>query len=86
MPEYAFRIKCDGVESGESSQLDVLGWIRTQFKDKRTGKPIANRKFRVYSFDKKIKIDGSTDENGYADLRDINISKYYIFWRKNEYE
>ena len=86
LPEYAFTVECNGVESGESSQLDVLGWIRTQFKDKRTGKPIANRKFRVYSFDKKIKIDGSTDENGYADLRDINISKYYIFWRKNEYE
>ena len=86
LPEYAFRIKCDGVKSDESVQPDVMGWIRTQFKDKETGVPIRNKEFKIFSFDGKIKIDGSTDENGYADLRDINISKYYIFWRKDKNE
>ena len=86
LPEYAFTVECGGVESAESAQLDVMGWIRIQFKDKKTGLPIVNRKFRIYSFDRKIKIDGSTDENGYADLRNINISKYYIFWRKDKNE
>ena len=86
LPEYAFNVECDGVESEESRQLDVLGWIKTQFKDKENGLPVGNKKFRIFSFDGKIKIDGSTDENGYADLRNINISKYYIFWEKDEHE
>ncbi|AEB15483.1 phage late control D family protein [Treponema succinifaciens] len=86
LPEYAFTVECDSVESEESRQLDVLGWIKTQFKDKENGLPVGNKKFRIFSFDGKIKIDGSTDENGYADLRNINISKYYIFWEKDEHE
>ena len=86
LPEYAFTVECNGVESDESPQLDVMGWIRTQFKDKETGLPIENKEFRIFSFDGKIEIDGSTDENGYADLRNINISKYYIFWRKDKNE
>ena len=28
LPEYAFTVECDGVESEESGQLDVMGWIR----------------------------------------------------------
>ena len=84
LPEYAFTVECDGAESEESGQLDVMGWIRTQFKDKQTGVPIVNKKFRIYSFDREIKIDGSTNESGYADLKNINISKYYIFWMKDK--
>ena len=86
LPEYAFTVECGGVVSEESSQLDVRGWIKTQFRNKNTGEVLANKKFRIYSFDGKIKIDGTTDENGYADLKNINISKYYIFWTGNENE
>ena len=32
LPEYAFTVECNGVESGESSQLDVLGWIQITSK------------------------------------------------------
>ena len=32
LPEYAFTVECDSVESGESSQLDVLGWIQITSK------------------------------------------------------
>ena len=28
LPEYAFTAECDGAESEESGQLDVMGWIR----------------------------------------------------------
>ena len=28
LPEYAFTVECDGIESKESEQLDVMGWIK----------------------------------------------------------
>ena len=51
LPEYAFVVECDGATSGESGVLEVRGWIRTQFKDKRTGNPIRNCKYTVYLLD-----------------------------------
>ena len=32
LPEYAFTVKCDGVKSEESGQLDVRGWVELEFK------------------------------------------------------
>jgi len=29
LPEYAFTVECDGVESEESGKLDVMGWIKS---------------------------------------------------------
>ena len=46
LPEYAFTIECDGEKSTESGQLDVQGWIRTKFTDKRTRKPLEIRNTR----------------------------------------
>ena len=40
LPEYAFVVECGGATSGESGVLEVRGWIKTQFKDEKTGKPI----------------------------------------------
>ena len=77
LPEYAFTVECDGVESEESGQLDVLGWIKTQFKDKKTGKPIANRKYTVYLLDGST-IKGSTAENGFVDLKELEYGEYFI--------
>ena len=77
LPEYAFTVECDGVESEESGQLDVLGWIKTQFKDKKTGKPIANRKYTVYLLDGST-IKDSTDENGFVDLKELKYGEYFI--------
>ena len=77
LPEYAFTVECDGVESEESGQLDVLGWIKTQFKDKKTGKPIANRKYTVYLLDGST-IKDSTDENGFVDLEELKYGEYFI--------
>ena len=77
LPEYAFTVECDGEKSTESGQLDVMGWIKTQFKDKKTGNPIANKKYTVYLLDGSI-IKGSTDENGFVDLEELKYGEYFI--------
>ena len=33
LPEYAFTVECDGVESEESGQLDVRDWISFSFSE-----------------------------------------------------
>ncbi|MBQ7905997.1 MAG: hypothetical protein IJ361_09620 [Spirochaetaceae bacterium] len=51
MLEYAFIVECDGVESDESGKLDVMGWIKTQLKDKKTGIILSNTKYTIYLLD-----------------------------------
>lgn len=77
LPEYAFTVECGGVKSDESPQLDVMGCIRTQFKDKRTGKPIANHKYTIYLFDGTTK-NGITNSEGFVYEKDLKHGKYYI--------
>ncbi|MBR0100627.1 MAG: hypothetical protein IJP90_13090 [Treponema sp.] len=77
LPEYAFTVECDGVESDESGQLDVMGWIKTQFKDKKTGKPLSNKKYRIYLLNGD-EIKGTTDESGYVVQDELKLGKYFI--------
>ena len=77
LPEYAFTAECDGIESEESGQLDVMGWIKTQFRDRRTGKLIANRKYTIYLSDDTIK-KGTTDSDGFVYEKDLKHGEYYI--------
>ena len=77
LPEYAFTVECGGEKSAESGQLDVRGWIRTKFTDKRTRKPLANKKYTVYLLDGST-IKGSTDENGFVDLKELKYGEYFI--------
>ena len=77
LPEYAFTVECDGVESEESGQLDIMGWIKTQFRDRRTGKLIANRKYTIYLSDDTIK-KGTTDSDGFVYEKDLKHGEYYI--------
>ena len=77
LPEYAFTVECDGVESEESGQLDVMGWIKTQFKDKGTGEPIANAKYTIYLTDG-TEINGITDDEGYVEQINLKKGKYLI--------
>lgn len=44
MPEYGFTVECGVVTSGESRRLDVMGWIRTQYINKRMTENITGRK------------------------------------------
>ena len=77
LPEYAFTVECGGATSEESGQLDVMGWIRTQFKNKKTGKPLANRKYTIYLLDGST-IKGETDNDGYVVLKDLRHGEYFI--------
>ena len=77
LPEYAFTVECDGVESDESGQLDVMGWIKTQFKDKKSGKPISNHKYTIYLLDGSTK-KGITNSDGFVDEKDLKPGKYFI--------
>ena len=77
LPEYAFTVECDGVESEESGQLDVMGWIKTQFKDKKTGKPLSNKKYRIYLLNGD-EIKGTTDKSGYVVQDELKLGKYFI--------
>ena len=77
LPEYAFSVECDGVESDESGQLDVMGWIKTQFKDKKSGKPISNHKYTIYLLDGSTK-KGITNSDGFVDEKDLKPGKYFI--------
>ena len=77
LPEYAFTVECDGVKSEESGQLDVMGWIKQQFKDKGTGEPIANAKYTIYLTDG-TEINGITDDEGYVEQINLKKGKYLI--------
>ena len=70
LPEYAFTVECDGVESEESGLLDVMGWIKTQFKDKKTGKPLSNKKYIIYLSDGNS-INGVSDSEGNVEVKDL---------------
>ena len=77
LPEYVFTVECDGVESEESAQLDVMGWIRQKFVDKETGKPIINEKYKIYLVDGTV-INGTTDDDGYVEQTELKKGKYLI--------
>ncbi|MGN1044249.1 MAG: SpaA isopeptide-forming pilin-related protein, partial [Acutalibacteraceae bacterium] len=69
----------DGVASEESGQLDVMGWIKTQFKDKKTGKPISNHKYTIYLSDGSTKT-GTTTSDGFVDENDLKHGEYFIYF------
>ena len=48
LPEYAFTVECDGVESEESGQLDVRGWIKIKFS-KQDSELLKHCNFYIYS-------------------------------------
>ena len=77
LPEYAFTVECDGTKSEESGQLDVMGWIKTQYIDKKTGKPLANKKYIIYLLNGD-EINGSTDDSGFVLQNDLKAGKYFI--------
>ena len=79
LPEYAFIVECEGVESEESGQLDVTGWIKVQYVDK-SGKPLANKKYYIYWLDEKTCISGTTDEYGFAKEENLRKGRYFIIF------
>ena len=80
LPEYAFTVECDGMESEESGQLDVRGWIKRQLKDKQSGRPLKNLKYKILTTDNKILFTGVTDENGFLEWKNIKNSNFSIIF------
>ena len=79
LPEYAFVVECGGATSGESGVLEVRGWIKTQFKDKMTGAPIANRGYTIYLSDGS-RIKGDSDKYGNVEIRNLRHGEYFIIF------
>ena len=77
LPEYAFVVECGGATSGESGVLEVRGWIKTQFKDEKTGKPISNHKYTIYLSDSSTKT-GTTSSDGFVDEKYLKHGEYFI--------
>ena len=77
LPEYAFTVECDGVESDESPQLDVRGWIKFQLKETESDRIFSNVPVRILKEDGTI-IKCKSDENGYVYLKDLLFGKYSI--------
>ena len=80
LPEYAFTVECDGTKSEESGQLDVRGWIKRQLKDKQSGRPLKNLKYKILTIDNKILFTGVTDENGFLEWKNIKNSNFSIIF------
>lgn len=78
LPEYTFTVECGGVTSEESGQLDVMGWIRRQLKDRQTGKPLKNLKYKILSPNNEILFTGVTDENGFLESDNIRDTVFFI--------
>ena len=77
LPEYAFTVECDGAESEESGQLDVKSGIRFLLQNRRNGKLLKKIPYLILK-NKEVIYKGRTDENGYAEVLDLEIGTYYI--------
>ena len=68
LPEYAFTVECDGVESKESGQMDVRGWISFSFSEKDKAF-LKNNSFYFYSGDWKSEtFSFSTEKQIFKDI------------------
>lgn len=75
LPEYAFTVKCDGVESEESGQLD--GYADFIAKLTFKGRPMKNYPYVLKLADGSYKT-GETNDDGYIIENEIPIGKVQI--------
>ncbi|MBR4598866.1 MAG: phage late control D family protein [Treponema sp.] len=78
LPEYAFTVECDGVESDESPQLDVMGWIKTRLINELTGMPLINFPYKIFDIQGKLITSGKTSNQGFIDFDGLDVSLYDI--------
>ena len=78
LPEYTFTVECDGVESEESAQLDVMGWIKTKLINKHTKEILKNQKFKLKDNSGSVIESGETDKDGYLFIKDLKLGNYKI--------
>ena len=77
LPEYAFTVECDGIESKESGQLDVMGWIKKQFIFNNSKNTVKNLNYEILFPDDSI-IHNRIRHDGFIDLKDIKFKYYKI--------
>ena len=82
LPEYAFTAECSGAESEESGQLDVKSGIRFLLQNKQNGKLLKKIPYLILK-NKEVIYKGRTDENGYAEVLELEIGTYYIVTGKD---
>ena len=82
LPEYAFTAESSGVKSEESGQLDVIGWIKTQFINKYNKKPLRNMNDEIRASNGSL-TKGKTDKNGFIELGNLKFYKYSIRFEDN---
>ena len=82
LPEYAFTVESSGVKSEESGQLDVMGWIKTQFINKYNKKPLRNMNYEIRASNGSL-TKGKTDKNGFIELGNLKFYKYSIRFEDN---
>ena len=75
LPEYAFTVECDGVESEESGQLDVYADFIAKLTFK--GRPMKNYPYVLKLADGSYKT-GETNDDGYIIENEIPIGKVQI--------
>ena len=75
LPEYAFTVGCDGVESEESGQLDVYADFIAKLTFK--GRPMKNYPYVLKLADGSYKT-GETNDDGYIIENEIPIGKVQI--------
>ena len=75
LPEYAFTVNCDGVESEESGQLDVYADFIAKLTFK--GRPMKNYPYVLKLADGSYKT-GETNDDGYIIENEIPIGKVQI--------
>jgi len=84
LPEYAFTVECDGVESEESGQLDVRGWIKKQIVYRYTNKPMINLPYKLFTTNGKLVSEGKSDNFGYISVENIKIGRYKLCLGEND--
>ena len=72
LPEYAFTVECDRMESEESGQLDVRGWIKFSFGEKEA-EMLKNCTFFLYSDYDNWKSNDVKLSNGKISFKEIPI-------------
>ena len=84
LPEYAFTVDCDGIESKESGQLDVRGWIKKQIVYRYTNKPMINLPYKLFTTNGKLVSEGKSDNFGYISVENIKIGRYKLCLGEND--
>ena len=84
LPEYAFTVECDGAESEESGQLDVMGWIKKQIVYRYTNKPMINLPYKLFTTNGKLVSEGKSDNFGYISVENIKIGRYKLCLGEND--